>query len=38
MIFLAYGYCQSLQGIEDELDLPFVLPQLDDCIQILMTP
>jgi hypothetical protein len=38
VIFLGYGYCQSLKGIEDEFDIPIVMPQLDDCIQILMTP
>jgi len=37
-IFLGYGYCQSLKGIEDEFDIPIVMPQMDDCIQILMTP
>jgi hypothetical protein len=38
VIFLGYGYCQSLKGIEDEFDIPIVMPQLDDCIQIMMTP
>ncbi len=38
VIFLGYGYCQSLKGIEDEFDIPIVMPQMDDCIQILMTP
>jgi hypothetical protein len=38
VIFLGYGYCHSLQGIEDEFDVPIVMPQMDDCIQILMTP
>ena len=38
VIFLGYGYCQSLKGIEDEFDIPVVMPQMDDCIQILMTP
>lgn len=37
-IFLGYGFCQSLKGIEDEFDIPIIMPQLDDCIQILMTP
>lgn len=38
VVFLGYGYCQSLKGIEDEFDIPIVMPQMDDCIQILMTP
>ena len=38
VIFLGYGYCQSLKGIEDEIDIPVVMPQMDDCIQIFMTP
>jgi hypothetical protein len=38
VIFLGYGYCQSLKGIEDEFEIPIVMPQMDDCIQILMTP
>jgi len=38
VVFLGYGYCQSLKGIEKEFDIPVVLPQLDDCISILFTP
>ena len=38
VVFLGYGYCQSLKGIEEELDVPVVLPQLDDCISLLLTP
>lgn len=38
VIFLGYGYCQSLKGIEQEIDLPVVMPQMEDCIQIFMTP
>lgn len=38
VIFLGYGYCQSLRGIEDEVDIPVVLPQYDDCLAMLMTP
>jgi hypothetical protein len=38
VIFLGYGYCQSLQGIEEEIDIPVVMPQMDDCLQIFMTP
>jgi len=37
-IFLGYGFCQSLKGIENEFDIPVVLPQLDGCIPILLTP
>lgn len=37
-IFLGYGFCQSLKDIEDEFDIPVVMPQLDDCIQIFMSP
>jgi len=37
-VFLGYGFCQSLKDIEDEFDIPVVMPQLDDCIQILMSP
>ena len=38
VIFLGYGFCQSLRGIENEVDIPVVMPQLDDCIAILFTP
>jgi hypothetical protein len=38
VIFLGYGYCQSLKGIEEEIDIPVVMPQMDDCLQIFMTP
>ena len=38
VVFLGYGYCQSLKGIEDEVDIPVILPQYDDCLAILMTP
>jgi hypothetical protein len=38
VIFLGYGYCQSLKGIEDEVDIPVILPQHDDCLAMLMTP
>ena len=38
VIFLGYGYCQSLKGIEQEVDIPVVLPQHDDCLAILLTP
>jgi hypothetical protein len=38
VVFLGYGYCQSLKGIEDEVSVPVVLPQHDDCISIMFTP
>ena len=38
VIFLGYGDCQSLKGIEDEFDIPIVHPRADDCIGILLTP
>jgi len=37
-VFLGYGYCQSLKGIEEMVDVPVVMPQMDDCISILLTP
>ena len=37
-VFLGYGYCQSLQGIEDECQIPVILPQVDDCISLLLSP
>lgn len=38
VIFLGYGFCQSLEGIENEIDIPVVMAQMEDCIQIFMTP
>jgi hypothetical protein len=38
VVFLGYGYCQSLKGIEEEVDVPVILPQVDDCIALLLTP
>ncbi len=38
VVFLGYGYCQSLKGIEEEFEIPVVLPQVDDCISLLLTP
>lgn len=37
-VFLGYGFCQSLKGIEAEVAVPVVLPQYDDCIAMLLTP
>lgn len=38
VVFLGYGFCQSLKGVEDLVDSPVVMPQLDDCISIMITP
>jgi len=38
VIFLGYGHCNSLKGIDAEFDTPIVQPQMDDCIAILLTP
>ncbi len=38
VIFLGYGFCQSLQGIEEECPVPVILPQVDDCISLLLSP
>ncbi len=38
LIFLGYGFCQSLEKIEEEYDIPVILPQVDDCIALLLTP
>ncbi len=37
-VFLGYGYCQSLRGLDEEFDFPVILPQVDDCISLLLTP
>jgi len=37
-IFLGYGFCRSLRGLEREFDVPVILPQIDDCISLLLTP
>jgi len=37
-VFLGYGFCQSLKGIEADCTVPVVLPQVDDCISLLMGP
>lgn len=38
LVFLGYGYCQSLKGIEAEVEVPVLLPQYDDCLALLLTP
>lgn len=37
-VFLGYGFCQSLQGIGDDCPVPVILPQVDDCISLLLGP
>jgi hypothetical protein len=37
-VFLAYGVCQSLNGVVDELQVPTVTLEADDCIGVLLTP
>lgn len=37
-VFLGYGYCQSLKGIEELVTVPTVLPPHDDCIMFLLGP
>lgn len=38
VVFLGYGFCQSLKGLDQEFDFPVLLPQVDDCIGLLLTP
>lgn len=38
VIFLGYGYCNSLKGIDEQFKLPVILPQVDDCISLLLGP
>jgi len=33
-IFLGYGICQSLEGIEDQVSIPLIHPKTDDCISM----
>lgn len=35
-VFLGYGTCQSLDGIETECRIPVLLPKADDCISLLL--
>jgi hypothetical protein len=37
-IFLGYGRCRSLPGIEEREDVLVFLPQYDDCISMLLSP
>lgn len=38
VIFLGYGHCHSLKDIGNEIDIPVVHPEADDCIAIMLTP
>ncbi len=37
-VFLGYGYCNALQGIEQQVDIPVVLPPVEDCIALFLGP
>lgn len=37
-VFLGYGTCQSLKGIEDEVSIPLIHPKEDDCICLMLDP
>lgn len=37
-IFLGYGRCRALEGVEDIVSIPVVLPRFDDCISLLLSP
>lgn len=37
-VFLGYGFCSSLRGIEQEFTFPVMLPQVDDCLSLLLGP
>lgn len=37
-VFLGYGYCHALEGIEKKFDLPVVLPPVEDCIALFLGP
>ncbi len=37
-VFLGYGICQSLSGIEQEVRVPIVILEFDDCIAALLGP
>lgn len=38
VIFLGYGTCSSLGGIDERSRFPVVLPKVDDCIGLLLGP
>ena len=37
-VFLGYAICQSLKGVKDELRVPTVMLDADDCIGALLSP
>jgi hypothetical protein len=37
-VFLGYGICQSLKGITEQLRVPTVMLDVDDCIGAVLTP
>ena len=37
-VFLGYAICQSLKGVRDELKVPTVMLDADDCIGALLSP
>lgn len=37
-VFLGYGYCHALEGIEEKVDIPVVLPPVEDCIALFLGP
>lgn len=37
-VFLGYAVCQSLKGISNELPIPTVMLDADDCIGVFLTP
>ncbi len=37
-VFLGYGYCNALKGIEQKVDIPVVLPPVEDCIALFLGP
>ena len=38
VVFLGYAVCQSLKGIVNELPIPAVMLDADDCIGVFLTP
>ena len=37
-IFLGYGTCQSLEGLQEEVTIPLIHPEIDDCICMMLGP
>ncbi len=37
VVFLGYGYCQVLKGIQMEVDVPVVMLEYEDCIAAMLT-